>query len=58
LKILGKRMDAEACEVERIMDCIECGSCVYTCPAQIPLLDYIRIGKAKTGAMIRNRSRK
>lgn len=58
LKVLGKRMDAEACEVERIMDCIECGSCVYTCPAQIPLLDYIRIGKAKTGAMIRNRSRK
>lgn len=58
LKVLSKRMDAESCETERIMDCIECGSCVYTCPAQIPLLDYIRLGKAKTGMMIRNRSRK
>jgi electron transport complex protein RnfC len=58
LKILGKQMDAEASEIERVMDCIECGSCVYTCPANIPLLDYIRTGKAKTGEMIRNRSKK
>lgn len=58
LKAISKKMDSEACETERIMDCIECGSCVYTCPAQIPLLDYIRLGKAKTGVMIRNRSKK
>ena len=58
LKTLGKKMDAEASEKERVMDCIECGSCVYTCPANIPLLDYIRMGKAKTGEMIRNRSKK
>jgi electron transport complex protein RnfC len=30
---------------EDIMDCIECGCCSYTCPASIPLLDYIRQGK-------------
>lgn len=58
LKIHSKQMNSEACEHEKIMDCIECGSCVFTCPAQIPLLDYIRLGKAKTGFMIRNRSKK
>ncbi len=58
LKILSKQQENESCEQERIMDCIECGSCVYTCPANIPLLDYIRMGKANTGMMIRNRSKK
>jgi electron transport complex protein RnfC len=58
LKILSNQQENEACEQERIMDCIECGSCVYTCPAHIPLLDYIRMGKANTGMMIRNRSKK
>jgi electron transport complex protein RnfC len=42
-------------EYERIMDCIECGSCSYTCPASRPLLDYVRLGKGKVGALIRNR---
>ena len=26
-------------------DCIECGCCAYTCPANIPLLDYCKIAK-------------
>ena len=37
----------------RITDCIECGSCAYTCPASIPLLDYIRVGKAETMKRVR-----
>jgi len=45
-------------EKERIMDCIECGSCQYTCPAAIPLLDYLRLGKNKTGQIIRSRNKK
>jgi len=45
-------------EQERIMDCIECGSCQYTCPAAIPLLDYLRLGKNKTGQLIRSRNKK
>ncbi len=44
-------------EKERVMDCIECGSCQYTCPANIPLLDYLRLGKGKVGAAIRARSK-
>lgn len=45
-------------ENEMIMDCIECGSCQYTCPASIPLLDYLRLGKGKVGSIIRNRNKK
>ncbi|MCD7973590.1 MAG: electron transport complex subunit RsxC [Candidatus Azobacteroides sp.] len=45
----------EKAEENAIMDCIECGSCTYTCPANRPLLDYIRLGKGKTGAIIRSR---
>ena len=48
----------EITEKEMIMDCIECGSCQYTCPANIPLLDYLRLGKSKVGQIIRNRNKK
>lgn len=48
----------EDCESIGIMNCIECGCCSFTCPANRPLLDYIRLGKAKTGAMIRARNAK
>ncbi|MFC1643903.1 electron transport complex subunit RsxC [Candidatus Omnitrophota bacterium] len=27
-------------------DCVECGACAYTCPARIPLVQYIKEGKA------------
>jgi electron transport complex protein RnfC len=48
----------EDTEREQIMSCIECGSCQFTCPANRPLLDYIRLGKNKTGAMIRAKAQK
>ena len=28
-----------------MMDCIECGSCAYTCPASVPLVLAFRSGK-------------
>jgi electron transport complex protein RnfC len=28
-----------------VMNCIECGSCSYVCPANRPILDYIKLGK-------------
>ncbi len=46
----------ERSEEDKIMDCIECGSCSFTCPAHRPLLDYIRLGKGKVGQIIRNRN--
>jgi electron transport complex protein RnfC len=45
----------ERAEKENIMDCIECGSCQYECPAGRPLVDLIRVGKSNVGQMIRNR---
>ena len=46
----------EDAEREAIMDCIECGSCSFTCPAGRPLLDWIRLGKAKVAGLRRSRS--
>ena len=43
-------------EKHDIMDCIDCGCCVYTCPAHRRLLDGIRPGKAKVGAILRERA--
>lgn len=45
----------EEAEENGIMNCIECGCCQFECPAFRPILDYVRLGKAKTGLMIRNR---
>ena len=28
-----------------LMDCIECGSCAYTCPTSVPLVLGFRAGK-------------
>jgi electron transport complex protein RnfC len=55
LMTVSEKQIWERAENEKIMDCIECGSCSYTCPANRPLLDYIRLGKGKVGAIIRNR---
>ena len=45
-------------EADNIMDCVECGSCQYTCPAASPILDYLRLGKARVGQILRSRPRK
>lgn len=44
-------------EKERVFDCIECGCCQFTCPANIPLLDSIRLGKADVMKIIRSRAK-
>jgi electron transport complex protein RnfC len=43
-------------EAEGITECMECGSCSYVCPANRPLLDYIRLGKATVNRLIRERN--
>ncbi len=50
---LGVHERFERARDERVMDCIECGSCSYICPADRPLLDYIRLDKLRVGEMIR-----
>ncbi|WP_085536688.1 electron transport complex subunit RsxC [Massilibacteroides vaginae] len=45
----------EMAEANYIVDCIECGSCSFTCPSNRPLLDHIRMGKGKVMGIIRAR---
>ncbi len=42
-----KARDVQKALDNHMMSCIECGSCTYVCPAQIPLVQYVRSGKAK-----------
>lgn len=58
LATLSEKGRWEECEASGIMNCCECGSCSFTCPAARPLTDFIRLGKSKTGAMIRSRAQK
>ena len=54
---LAKQEMWDEAEKENLMDCIECGSCHYTCPSSRPLLDYLRLGKGKVSLIIRNRGK-
>ena len=53
---LSRRKMWERAEQERVTDCIECGCCQYSCPANVPLLDYTRHGKQTVMGMIRARA--
>ncbi len=55
LMSMAEREMWERMEKEKVMDCMECGSCSFICPANRPLLDYIRLGKKQVGQMIRAR---
>ncbi|MFO7951975.1 MAG: electron transport complex subunit RsxC [Bacillota bacterium] len=39
--------DYKRAEKLHALDCFECGCCAYVCPAKIPLVQWIKIGKAK-----------
>ena len=56
LMILAEKGLWERAEDERITDCMECGSCSYVCPANRPILDYIRLGKTTVNRLIRERN--
>ncbi len=58
LSALARKGRWEDCEHNQIMSCIECGCCQFTCPSYRPLLDYMRLGKNRTGAMIKARLQK
>ncbi|MDC1106669.1 electron transport complex subunit RsxC [Prolixibacteraceae bacterium] len=55
LMSLSEKSMWEKSENCNVMDCIECGSCSFTCPSNRPLLDFIRLGKGTVGQIIRNR---
>lgn len=46
LALLGKaRLYKEMQEKYHVMDCVECGSCTYACPSNIPIVQHIRTAK-------------
>ena len=55
LMVDTQQQDWERAERGHIVDCIECGSCSFTCPSNLPLLDFIRMGKQQVMGIIRNR---
>ena len=52
LSRLGRFEDAE---ILHITACMECGTCAYECPARIPLVQWMRLGKKAVLRMQRNR---
>lgn len=46
LGALAKSRNYEEMLDFHIMDCVECGSCSYVCPSNIPLVQRFRVGKA------------
>jgi electron transport complex protein RnfC len=54
----AKKKAWDAMEANDITSCIECGCCQFTCPANIPLLDYVRLGKQTVMGIIRTRNMK
>lgn len=58
LSKLAEAHNWDRAEAEDIVSCIECGSCQFTCPANRPLLDYIRLGKSTVLANIHARKAK
>ena len=53
---LARKQMWERLENEEVTSCIECGCCQFTCPADLPLLDYIRQGKQRVMGIIRARA--
>lgn len=49
---LERLEDAEGLD---ITVCMECGTCTFTCPANIPLVQWIRLGKQRVIAMQREK---
>ncbi len=45
----------EEAEALGITVCMECGTCTYVCPANIPLVQWIRLGKQRVMKMQRER---
>ena len=50
-----KYRDYDLADQYDMMACCECGCCAYVCPAEIPLVQYIRAGKNQVRAMASQR---
>jgi len=48
---LAKNSKWERLRDYHIVDCMECGCCAYVCPARIPIVQLIKLGKAQLQTM-------
>ena len=53
---MAQKKGWEELEAQMITSCIECGCCQSTCPAYLPLLDWVRLGKQTVMGIIRARA--
>ena len=47
MNVYGKIGDFDKSVEVGMLDCIECGSCAYICPARIPLVQQFRLSKGQ-----------
>jgi electron transport complex protein RnfC len=47
LSITLEKERVDLAQQYNIMDCIECGVCAYVCPANRPIVQFIKFGKAQ-----------
>jgi len=47
IALAARHQDYDLAKRYHIMACMECGCCAYECPASIPLVQLIRVGKAQ-----------
>ncbi len=57
LMTLAEKERYDDVEKNRVLDCIECGSCSFICPSNRKLLDFIRLGKFVVSKNIRERNK-
>ncbi len=50
LALLARAQAADVLATHHMMDCMECASCSYVCPSNIPLVHLMRLGKAAVRA--------
>lgn len=47
LALFSKSGKLDMCEKYDVLSCVECGSCSYVCPGNVPIVQHIRVAKAK-----------
>ena len=57
ISIACEAQDTDAVADTTILDCLECGSCTYVCPAKRPIVQWVKWGKAQL-ALRRERQKK
>jgi electron transport complex protein RnfC len=50
LAALAKHDDVDGLVGHHVLDCCECASCSFVCPSNIPLVQWMRVGKATVRA--------